>query len=261
MDFENMRIKDVRSVVRYSPNMKKWSAENRKYHFVGIMLDGSAHHDFGYKDFVLSRNCIYFFNRRDDYRVQVYDPGESFSVHFTTYEEIDTDSFCIQIESPDEIIGLLKRAESLMGASGESELSLLATLYKLCAAVSRVRRKVYFPRDARMRDAKEYIDLNFRAPDCLSGAVAQSGLSARRFCDLFKGNFDVTPNRYVTLRKIDYAKAMLETTDLSVAEIAARCGFSDVYYFSRCFRQFCGVSPARWRSEARCNSQGGINKL
>lgn len=247
MDFENLRIKDVRSVLYYTPNIKKWSAKNRKSHFVGIMLSGSAHHRFDNQSFVLSRNCIYFFNQKDDYDVEMIEAGDSYSVHFTTYEEIETDSFCIPIEHPDEIIALLQKIEQLSHISGNGDLSLLATLYQLCDRISRARHKAYFPRDARMYAAKEYIDTHLRDHNCLAGAVKQCGLSARRFNDLFKGNFGVTPNRYVLQCRVESAKSMLETKSLTVSEIAERCGFSDVYYFSKVFKQTCGVPPSKWK--------------
>ena len=102
MIFEDMRIKDVRAVIHYTPNMAGWYAKERKDHFIGIQLCGSAHHKFNNRDFVLSSNCVYFFNQKDDYRVEVYERGESFSVHFTTYEDVETDSFCVPVENPEE---------------------------------------------------------------------------------------------------------------------------------------------------------------
>lgn len=246
MLFEDLRIKDVHAVLQYTPSMKRWSAKNRKNHFVGIMLGGKAHHDFGYQKFVLSRNCIYFFNQRDNYDVEVEEAGVSFSAHFTTYEELETDSFCILIENPDAILTLLQRAERLRHASGEGELALLSTLYRLCDAISHARQKAYFPKDARMDAARDYIDTHFKERDCIAVAVERSGLSSRRFGDLFKGNFGATPNSYLIRRRIEHARAMLETGSLSVSETAELCGFSDVYYFSKVFKQLCGVPPSKF---------------
>ena len=90
------------------------------------------------------------------------------------------------------------------------------------------------------------MDLNFRNPDCLHGAVAESGLSSRRFNDLFKTNFKITPNKYITQRKVEYAKCLLETQNITVTKVAALSGFSDVYYFSKVFKQIYGVTPSKW---------------
>ena len=245
MAFEGLRVKDVRGVLRYNTNMKKWSARNRKDHIIGMTLEGSAYHDLGYKNFVLSRNCVFFFNQRDDYNVEVYEPGESFSIHFVSYEDIDTDSFCIPIANTSKIESTLRKAEIAKGAG--DELKLLSLVYQLCAEIGRIFEKDYFSKDTRMFDAKRYMDIHFKDSGCLTDAIAQSGLSSRRFNDLFKNNFDTTPNRYLTARRIEHAKLMLETKSLTVTEIAELCGFSDVYYFSKVFKQLCGISPSRWK--------------
>jgi len=245
--FENIRIKDIHSILHYTPNIKRWRAEKRKNHFLGITLSGSALHSFKNQSFVLSRNCIYFFNQKDDYDVEVFEAGDAFSVHFTTYEDIETDSFCLPIDNPDEIIALLQKAEQLNLVSGSGELSLLSTIYKLCDTFAEARQRAYFPKDMRIHSAKDYIDANFKDADCIDSAVRQCGLSSRRFGELFKGNFGTTPNKYLIQRRIENAKSMLDTQSLTVSEIAELCGFSDVYYFSKVFKQICGVSPSRWK--------------
>jgi AraC family transcriptional regulator len=47
--------------------------------------------------------------------------------------------------------------------------------------------------------------------------------------------------------RITNALRQLRETDLTIAEIAAKCGFSDQSYFDRRFRQAFGKSPREWR--------------
>lgn len=247
MVFENIRIKDVHAILHYTPDIKRWRAKNRKNHFVGITLSGSAYHSFDDQSFVLSRNCIYFFNQKDDYSVEVLEAGDSFSVHFTTYEEIKTDSFCLPVESPDEIIALLNKAEKLSRVSGSGDLSLLSTVYKLCDVFARAKQKAWFPKDMRIHAARDYIDVHFKDVDCLEAATGLCGLSSRRFGELFKINFGTTPNKYLIQRRIEISKSMLAVQGITVSEVAELCGFSDVYYFSKVFKQICGVPPSKWK--------------
>ncbi len=245
MEFKNLRVKNVRSVLRYRPNIKKWSAKKRKDHIVGRQLRGSARHDFGYQKFVLSGDCIFFFNQRDDYDVEVLEETEAFSIHFTTYEEISTDSFCIPITNISEMESILRNAESAKRVG--DDLKLLAFVYRFCSELERIRENPYCHKDARMHAAKRYIDIHFKDSNCLSAAIAQSGISSRHFSTLFRNNFVITPNRYLTVRRIEHAKQMLETKSLTVSEIAELCGFSDVYYFSKVFKQICGIPPSKWK--------------
>lgn len=245
MVYENLRVQNVHAVVRYTPKMKRWTAQNRKDHIIGIQLDGNAHHDLGYQEFVLSGNCVYFFNQRDDFRVEVSQPGTAVSIHFTTYEDIDTDSFCIPVANSAEIRAILYQAEQAKTAG--DELRLLSCLYRLCEQLSRLRERAYSPRDPRIAAAKAYMDAHFADRDCLARATAAAGITPRRFGTLFRGSFDVTPNRYIVMRRMERAKELLTVKGLSVSDVAERCGFSDVYYFSKVFKQICGVPPSKWK--------------
>ncbi len=244
MTFENLRIQSVRAVLRYRSDRKKWRAETRKDHIVGVQLHGAARHDFGTHSFVLSRNCVFFFNQRESYDVEVLEAGESFSIHFTTYEEIESESFCIPLANLGELPSILRRAELARGA--DRELALLSLTYRLCAEIERIREKTYSPKDARMVAAKEIIDGHMTEADCVQRAIRQSGVTPRRFGELFRNAFGVTPNRYLVTTRIERAKELLAVDGLTVTEVAELSGFSDVYYFSKVFKRETGVSPGRW---------------
>lgn len=244
MDFQDLRVKDIHSVVIYDTNMTQWFAKNRKNHIIGIKLEGSALHDFGYQEFVMSKNTIYFLNQKDDYNVTVYEPGASFSIHFTTYEEIDTDSFCLSVSTPDKFVSILKKAE--MNHGSDRKLSAMSLLYQLCSEFFKIHQKTYFPKDKRAIEAKLYMDVHFKEKNCLSDAVKECNLTSRRFGEIFRKNFDITPNHYITLRKIEHAKALLISGLFSVSEVSEQCGFSDVYYFSKVFKKYTGVIPSKW---------------
>ena len=244
--FEDMRIKDIRCVVRYMPKQTHWRAHGRKDHIVGIKLGGSALHDFGYKSFDLNENCAFFFNQRDDYEVEVKENGWSLSIHFTTNEDIETDSFCITPAGSGELLGILEKTEIQSKTHGLNDLMTMSLVYRFCAELCRQREKQYAPRDVRMTEARRYMDTHFRERECLSNAVALSKITSRRFGELFKTNFGTTPNRYLILKKVEFAKELLGSGSFSVSETAELCGFCDVYYFSRVFKTETGVPPRDW---------------
>jgi len=244
MDFCDLRVKDIHSVVRHETDMMHWVTQNRINHIVGIKLGGSAFHDLGYQKFVMSENCVYFLNQKDDYKVKVLEPGPAFSIHFTTYEEIETDSFSIPVASPNKFISILQKAE--MRLRTDVNLELISLLYQLCAELEYIRRKTYFKKDSRALAAKAYMDTYFKEKDCLKNAIAQSGITSRRFGDIFRENFDMTPNNYITFCKLEYAKSLLSSQLFSVSEVAEMSGFSDVCYFSKVFKKDVGLPPGKW---------------
>jgi two-component system response regulator YesN len=123
----------------------------------------------------------------------------------------------------------------------------MSLFYKLCSEISSAKDKAYHKTDKRIATAREYLDTNFRSDNVLDGAAVASGLSRRRFGELFKNNFDVTPNRYLQIKRIEYSKELLGIQELSVGEVAVLCGFSDIYYFSKCFKLETGKTPQNYK--------------
>ena len=73
------------------------------------------------------------------------------------------------------------------------------------------------------------------------------GLSESWFAHVFKNTTGQTPIRWQKQQRINTAQRLLRDTDLSVAEIAARLGFSDQSHFTKVFRGVAGHTPASWR--------------
>ena len=248
MDFKKLKIKEIESVVKFTPDKSEFSSKNKSWHIIGIQLSGSALHIFKDRQLVLSENSIYFFNQKDDYDVKVIEKGTAFSVHFSTYEPISTDTFFLKIGSHGEIIRLLEVIESGF-MSQNNELLLLSRFYRLCSLINTLYEKTFSPKDKRILNAGEYISAHFRDADCLDAAAKNCGLSRRRFNDLFKNCFDITPNRYIINLKTDYAKGLLKSGYISVSQTAMLCGFSDIYYFSKVFKNETGVSPREYKKD------------
>ena len=247
MHFEDLHLSEIRSVVYYRPNILTWTATDRKDHIIGVNISGVAYHDLGYKHINLEPDFLYFFNQKDDFRAVTAEIGYCYSIHFTTTEPIDTPSFCRKISNTDELVRMIERIERLWLQKDGARLLLRSEFYRFCDTLNKLQTAPYTPRDPKMTAAKEYIDLHFKEKDCLHAAVELKGLTQRRFNDLFKSHFHTTPNQYVLSKRIEYASRLLEIGDLSITEIAELSGFSDVYYFSKQFKNKTGMSPLTFK--------------
>lgn len=73
-------------------------------------------------------------------------------------------------------------------------------------------------------------------------SISKQGLIRR-----FKKVTRKTPMEYLAYTRIDQSKLLLRDTSLSVSEIAGKCGFENVYYFSNFFKHAVGLSPTAYR--------------
>jgi AraC-like DNA-binding protein len=78
-----------------------------------------------------------------------------------------------------------------------------------------------------------------------------AGLSKCHFARAFKQSVGTPPHFYLIQRRLERAKGLLAETDLSLAQIALKSGFSDQSHFSRRFRTFLGVTPRSFRWSKR----------
>jgi AraC family transcriptional regulator len=72
-------------------------------------------------------------------------------------------------------------------------------------------------------------------------------ISYCHFSRAFKKSMGMTPTSYITERRIERAKALMEETDLAISEIALRVGFSSQSHFTTSFRRLAGVTPRSFR--------------
>lgn len=78
----------------------------------------------------------------------------------------------------------------------------------------------------------------------LAAAVA---MSERTFLRRFKESTGTTPADWLTRARIDHARELLESTDLSIDAIAAACGYTHAVTLRHHFRNKLGTSPSDYR--------------
>lgn len=75
----------------------------------------------------------------------------------------------------------------------------------------------------------------------------QANLSKYHFSKKYKELTGHSPVHHFHQMKVEYARYLLETSDLDIQGIAARVGYDDSLYFSRFFRRATGQPPTRYR--------------
>lgn len=67
----------------------------------------------------------------------------------------------------------------------------------------------------------------------------------------FKKQMGMSPTKYILSLRMHSAKELLESSELSVKEIGAMCGYDDFNFFSKTFKKHTGVSPLAYRKNSK----------
>jgi len=82
--------------------------------------------------------------------------------------------------------------------------------------------------------------------------AAVVGLNPYHFAKQFKRATGLPPHQYVIARRVERAKQLLQGDgDLTLAQVAARTGFSDQSQFCLHFKRLVGVTPGQFRMPTR----------
>jgi len=96
---------------------------------------------------------------------------------------------------------------------------------------------------------RQYVLARLHQPLSLRDLVEFSRLSPSTVGRLFRERMQMTPVAWIMLLKMERAQMLFRTRRLSVNEVGEQVGFSDPYYFSKCFKKATSVSPREYRKK------------
>lgn len=132
---------------------------------------------------------------------------------------------------------------------------LLSRLVFLLAKHSHSTEKM--PSEKALRDGErikvmlQYIQTHYDEELSLAKIAGSAAVSANECLRCFRAMIGSTPIQYIKQLRIQKAAELLLTTDLKVSDIGARCGFQEMSYFAKTFRELKGCTPSEFRSGAR----------
>ncbi len=107
--------------------------------------------------------------------------------------------------------------------------------------------------DQRVRAALAHMRDNLHRRLSLGEIAHRAQLSPVHLRRVFKRETSLAPMQYLRTLRIERAKELLESSTLSVKEIAAKVGIDDVSHFVRDFERAIGLPPTKHRARYHQN--------
>lgn len=182
------------------------------------------------------------------YEVRRHQVGDCIDIFFDTDLPLSEEAFFLNMQNSIALQALFKKASSLWLSKSEGYYhKCISILYEIIAELEnhnyapKVKFKVLEP-------AIDYINENFLKDKISVEHLAQISMVSQSYLKkLFVKRFGVTPVKYIIQLKTSYAADLLKTEMYTVSQVAEICGYSNVYFFSRQFKEYVGVSPSDYR--------------
>jgi AraC family transcriptional regulator len=99
-----------------------------------------------------------------------------------------------------------------------------------------------------LRRVRELLQESYLEAPPLTKLAGIAGVHPVHLSREFHKHYQMTIGEYIRKRRIEHASELLSNSELSLAEIAGTCGFSDQSHFCALFKKHSGMTPAKFRN-------------
>lgn len=100
-----------------------------------------------------------------------------------------------------------------------------------------------------------YVISNFKGKISLKDAASSVNMKPSAFCRYFKRKTKCTFSDFVNQIRLAHAKKLLVDSDMFINEIGFECGFGNISYFNRRFKEIYGISPGNMRERHKMQEE------
>lgn len=253
----DVTVTDTEYIYRMKrPQGFAFSKDCQDYYIMALIIAGRAQYCFGEEKTVVQAGDILFIGKNTGYTARVVskEPWEHIVIAFRADGAGDFAEFPVERvnrvhhsnryrELFDQAFGVW--SQCAFGYKIQTKALITQILFALLSEnVSR-----HFGTSDALRSLKvaiDYMEQNYARRITVEELARLSGYSASHFTRMFRQVYDLSPIQFLNRLRIQHAKNLLRAEQYTLSEIANRCGFSSVYYFSRCFKQITGATPKKW---------------
>lgn len=106
-----------------------------------------------------------------------------------------------------------------------------------------------------INQAISYIHKNYQNPLTVQEIADYLSLNRSYLTELFLKTVQLSPQQFLTRYRITKSEELLQSSSLSIQNIACSCGYSNSFSFSKAFRKVNGLSPSEYRKQKKsCRS-------
>ena len=243
-----------------------WSPRGRIDYQLLFIASGKTHFYIGGKDQVVTAGHMVLFQPKEEQHYEYFgeDKPEVYWVHFTgsavkeilrSYD-IPLDEHIFFSGTPAAYTQLFKNMieEFQTCRVGYKEM-LEMNLRQLFMMIQRTRLEkppiVTTAVQLEMDYARQYFHDHYNEPINIEEYALSRHTSISLFMRNFKKVFGVSPKQYILNIRMNNAQNLLESTDYTVAEIAAIVGYDNSLYFSRIYHKQKGQAPSDYRKRMK----------
>ncbi len=226
------------------PKKRKQQIINRQYYGISFCKSGKITYIHKGQQYISDQTHAIFHPKNTSYLLICNEPGDFPIINFHSPVTLSDSFIQIDLTEPAAVFYSLHKKLQTFYFQQDKKAKGLSVFYEIVSLLSDQQNR---KGNAILTPAIERLYSDFGDASLSVAELARTAhISECYFRRLFKTEFGVTPRQFINKIRIDHAKTLLSENRFRITEIAAQCGFSSVYYFSKAFRMATGVSASQY---------------
>ena len=236
----------------FGPGVK----DHYKIHFIhsgkGIyVLDGAQYSLYEGQAFLISPNDVVYYEA---------DANDPWRYSWVAFNGINSEKYLKRVglsaqrpykscENPANVDSVIRTLINTSKIPENRDIKLIGLIHLFLAALANESDEVNEPRRTNeyISNAIKYIQMNYSKDMRISDITTYLSLERKYFSRVFKLQTGLSPQEFLLKYRMKMACALLESSSLSIGEIATSVGYGDQLAFSRLFKKHMDVSPSGYR--------------
>ncbi len=189
------------------------------------------------------------------YRVMMFELVAQFAQDKTAYRLlrpfVTHASVFMPLINDSEVLEIIEQIFKVTGEKRKGfQLMQVGLVYQFLSVLFEKHQDTRYVRpvaEGRLRQVIEYIADHYCEEISSSSISEMFGYDESYFCRLFKSVVGVRPMEYIRVLRLEKARRLLINEKIGISKVALECGFSDMNYFTRCFRRHYGITAGEYR--------------
>ncbi len=259
--------KDYYIEERFISKGEYFSPHWHDYFELEIVLGGGGEHIYNNTSYMLHRGSIYLMSYYDFHELKAREDMQILKLQFNEnvlpnelndFLFLSHNRFCCSVDENEvqhiiKLFDILKREESRGGLFSEMLIkNLIAEIIITVIRNSSQNEDTVIP--SLLQNAVAYVRNNFRKPLTLRLLAKHCNVTPNYLGLQFTKKMGISFSDYLNTVRLRYACNLLDSTDLTVKEIAFASGYNSVEHFGYTFKKMLGDSPLKMNCQTKCNT-------
>lgn len=203
------------------------------------------------EELVVKKNYIIFLPQNSSYVVSDEEEGDCFAINFRLSKQPMLSPFAMNIKNSGKMLDMFRTAEKSFKVKNNGYIpECMSAVYGVISLLYREKSDAYISGSLKetIMPAIRYIH-NFYADKNITVCETAKlcGISETYFRRIFKKCCGVSPISYINNLRLARAKEILAESTSTLEAVSEMCGFCDVSYFCRFFKNAVGKTPSEYR--------------